>query len=56
MKEWIAHPSAVMVEGPIRTGSNRLFTVTQKLHVTVENYVRNNRSPNIRTKKIMLVT
>ena len=56
MKEWIAHPSAATVEGPIKTGSNRWFKVTQKLHVTVGNYVRNNRSSNIRTKKIMLVS
>ena len=56
MKEWITHPSAATVEGPIKIRSNRWFTVTQKMHVTVGNYVRNNRSSNIRTKKIMLVT
>jgi hypothetical protein len=56
MQEWIAHPSAATVEGPIKIGSNRWFTVTQKLQVTVGNYVRNNRPCNIRIKKIMLVT
>lgn len=56
IKQWITHLSAAMVEGPINTGSNRLLMVTQKLQVTVGNYVRNDRLSNFRTKQIMLVT
>ena len=44
MKHWITHPSAATLEGAIKIGSNGCLTVTQKLQVIEEHYVRSNVS------------